>query len=237
MSFGTDEASLLVKGRHLQLQRRINGDTAGWRTHIFWRCAYREKLVRKFVQQVHANRKRCSGKFPSPILFAFVAIIGEGIVRRHRNFILRKGLNLVSFLADNEFETEELEELAAQTLTSDTNLSQPYSHAKVAEADIKAWRLQVRQVMKTARSDPKSKGQVKHWPCASECITDHENMLYSEQSPAQTPWESMTREQPDWSVAQVPMCRIWFFVYPNLRQSAPFADRRAEGIFAGATRF
>jgi hypothetical protein len=115
-------------------------------------------------------------------------------------------------LADNEFETEELEELAAQTPTSDTNFSPPYSHVKVAEADIKAWRLRVRQVMKTARSDPKSKVQVKHWPYtavyALECITDHESMLYCEQSPAQTPWESMVRDQPDWSVAQVPMCRI-----------------------------
>jgi hypothetical protein len=60
---------------------------------------------------------------------------------------------------------------------------------------------------------------VKHWPYASECITGVENMLHCEQSPAQTPWESMMREQPDWSIAQVPLCSIWFFVYPSLRQA------------------
>jgi hypothetical protein len=50
----------------------------------------------------------------------------------------------------------------------------------------------------------------KHWPYASECITGIENMLDCEQSPAQAPWESIMREQPDWSIAQVPLCRILF---------------------------
>jgi hypothetical protein len=50
-----------------------------------------------------------------------------------------------------EFDTEEPDELAAQTPTFDTNLLPLYNaHVKVAEANIKAWRLRVRQVMKTA---------------------------------------------------------------------------------------
>ena len=99
-------------------------------------------------------------------------------VRRHRNFILRKGFTFASILADSEFDTGGLDELAAQTPTFDTNYSPPYAHVKVAEADIKAWRLRVRLVMKTALSDPKSKVQIKHWPYASALATAHSTACF-----------------------------------------------------------
>ena len=96
------------------------------------------------------------------------------IVRRRRNFVLRKGFCFASTVADNDFDTELLEEISAQIPCFYTSYSPPHAHVKVAEADIKAWRLRVRQVMKSARSDPKLNVQIKHWPYALECITDIE---------------------------------------------------------------
>jgi hypothetical protein len=87
--------------------------------------------------------------------------------------------------------------------------------------------------MDNAKRDPKSKVTDQHWCVASEMATDIENMTFCPQSPERTPWESMYREQPDASIWQIPLCRIWYFVYPNLRRNAPFASRRAEGIFYG----
>ena len=233
VKFGTDEASLLVNGQTPAAPRENQ-----WRPQQVGALTYFDvahigkKWSKDSYSKYMLTARDAAGNFRRRYYLPSLRSLAK-VVKRHRNFVLRKGFNFSSILADNEFDTEEMEEVAALTPTFDTNFSPPYAHVKVAEADIKAWRLRVRQVMQLARSDPKSKVQIKHWPYASECITDVENMLYCEQSPAQTPWESMMREQPDWSIAQVPLCRIWFFVYPCLRQSAPFANRRAEGIFAG----
>ena len=45
-----------------------------------------------------------------------------------------------------------------------------------------------------------------------------------------TPFEAVNGIQPDASTAQSPLCRVWFFVYPELRKNVPFSNRRAEGI-------
>ena len=233
MNFGADEASLLVNGQTPAAPKENQ-----WRPQQVGALTYCDvahigkKWSKDSYSKYMLTARDAAGNFRRRFYLPNLRSLAK-VVRRYRNFVLRKGFNFVSILADGEFDTEELEEVAALTPTFDTNFSPPYAHVKAAEADIKAWRLRIRQVMKTARSDPMSKVQIKHWPYASECITDIENMLYCEQSPAQTPWESMLKEQPDWAIAQIPLCRIWFFVYPSLRQSAPFADRRAEGIFAG----
>jgi hypothetical protein len=73
-------------------------------------------------------------------IIAVAARNGEYIVRRRRNFVLRKGFCFASTVADNDFDTELLEEISAQTPCFDTNFSPPHSHVKVAEADIEAWR-------------------------------------------------------------------------------------------------
>ena len=233
VNFGADEASLLVNGQTpaAPKENQWRPQQAGALTY-FDVAHIGKKWSKDSYSKYMLTARDAAGNFRRRFYLPNLRSLAK-VVRRYRNFVLRKGFNFVSILADGEFDTEELEEVAALTPTFDTNFSPPYAHVKAAEADIKAWRLRIRQVMKTARSDPMSKVQIKHWPYASECITDIENMLYCEQSPAQTPWESMLKEQPDWAIAQIPLCRIWFFVYPSLRQSAPFADRRAEGIFAG----
>ena len=233
VTHGADETSLLVNGQTPPAPKENQ-----WRPHQVGALTYFDvahigaKWSKNSYSKYMLTARDAAGNFRRRYYLPSQRALAN-IVKRHRNFVMRKGFCFASIIADNEFDTELMDEVSAQTPCFDTNFSPPYAHVKVAEADIKAWRLRVRQVMKNARSDPKSKVQIKHWPYASECITDIENMLYCEQSPAQTPWESMMREQPDWSIAQVPLCRMWFFVYPNLRQSAPFADRRAEGIFAG----
>ena len=233
VNFGTDESSLMVNGQTPAAPKENQ-----WRPQQVGALTYFDvahigkKWSKDSYSKYMLTARDAAGNFRRRYYLPSLKSLAQ-TVKRHRNFILRKGFNFSSILADNEFDTQELEDIAAMAPTFDTNFTPPYAHVKTAEADIKAWRLRVRHVMKTARSDPKSKVQIKHWPYASECITDIENMLFCEQSPAQTPWESVMREQPDWSIAQIPLCRIWFFVYPNLRQSAPFADRRAEGIFAG----
>ena len=49
---------------------------------------------------------------------------------------MRKGFNFVSILADNEFDTAEMEEVVALTPPFNTNFSPPYARVKTAEADI-----------------------------------------------------------------------------------------------------
>ena len=96
--------------------------------------------------------------------------------------------------ADNEFDTVAMEELAAEPPQFDFNFCAPHCHSQnPAESDIKAWRLRVRAVMEQARRDPKSKVKKHHWPYASDCITDIENMSFCAQSPEMTPWESVYR--------------------------------------------
>ena len=155
-------------------------------------------------------------------------------VRKYRNFVRRKGHMFVHLTADNQFDTAGLEELAAQDPSFDYSFCAPYAHSQnPAETTIKAWRLRVRAAIKTAQQDPKSKVGTEHWPYISECITDIENMTFSAACPSTTPWEAFYREQPDFNLWQIPGCRIWYFVYPDLRKNAPFADRRCEGMFVG----
>ena len=125
--------------------------------------------------------------------------------------------------------------LAAEQPRFDFTACAPHVHSQnVAEADIKAWRLRIRAAVNNALKDPKSKVvPAINWPGASECIGAMENQTFRAQSPEKTPWEAVYRVQPDAPIWQIPLCRIWYFVYPNLRENAPFANRRAEAIFAG----
>jgi len=234
VSHGTDETSLLVKGQMAPFPKETQYRPKKVGAVTYFDCA---KIDKNFAQNSRAKWMLTARDAANNFRRRYYLKSTKNLhlwVRKHRNFLRRKGHEFAHMTADNEFDTVAMEELAAEPPQFDFNFCAPHCHSQnPAESDIKAWRLRVRAVMEQARRDPKSKVKKHHWPYASDCITDIENMSFCAQSPEMTPWESVYREQPDWSVAQIPMCRIWFYVYPDLRKNAPFANHRAEAIFCG----
>ncbi len=119
---------------------------ASWRAHIFV-AHIGKKWSKDSYSKYMLTARDAAGNFRRRYYLPSLRSLAK-VVKRHRNFVLRKGFNFTSILADNEFDTEEMEEVAALTPTFDTNFSPPYAHVKVAEADINAWRLRVRQSMR-----------------------------------------------------------------------------------------
>ena len=234
VTHGTDETSLQVKGQMAPFPAEKQ-----WRPSVVGALTYMDVAVidkgmaansnAKFMLDVHD----AASNFRTRYYLRNLSNLHLW-VRKYRNFVRRKGHMFVHLTADNQFDTAGLEELAAQDPTFDYSFCAPYSHSQnPAETTIKAWRLRVRAAIKTAQQDPQSKVGNEHWPYISECITDIENMTFSAACPSTTPWEAFYREQPDFNLWQIPGCRIWYFVYPDLRKNAPFADRRCEGMFVG----
>ena len=232
--FGTDETCLTQKGQMGPMPPEHQFRPAKVGAVTFMDLA---KIDKDFGVDSHARwmltTRDAAGNFRRRYYLRSTAQL-HNWVRKHRDFVRSKGWDFAHVRADNEFITDAMDELKGETPTFTLDACAPHVHAQnPAEADIKAWRLRVRTIMDNARRDPKSKVTDQHWCIASEMATDIENMTFCPQSPERTPWESMYREQPDASIWQIPLCRIWYFVYPNLRRNAPFASRRAEGIFYG----
>ena len=156
-------------------------------------------------------------------------------VFRYRNFLSRKGHRMRHIMADGEFSTESLQALAGTDPPFDYSFSNPHCQSQngMAEADVKRWEKGCRCILDNAMRDPKSKVTYKLFPYAYMCLEQVENSTFNEAAPEQTPFEAVTGDQPDMSVWQVPLSRVWFYIYPGLRENVPFAARRAEGIFCG----
>ena len=156
-------------------------------------------------------------------------------VFRYRNYLSRMGHKMRHLMADGEFSTQSLQALAGTDPPFDYSFSNPNCQSQngMAEADIKRWDKGVRCILDNAMKDPKSKVTYQLFPYASLCLEQIENATFNSAAPEQTGFEAMTGVQPDMSVWQVPLCRIWFYIYPELRENVPFAARRAEGIFCG----
>ena len=148
VKFGTDEASLLVNGQTPAVPRENQ-----WRPQQVGALTYFDvahigkKWSKDSYSKYMLTARDAAGNFRRRYYLPSLRSLAK-VVKRHRNFVLRKGFNFSSILADNEFDTEEMEEVAALTPTFDTNFSPPYAHVKVAEADIKAWRLRVRATLR-----------------------------------------------------------------------------------------
>ena len=153
-------------------------------------------------------------------------------VQLYRNYIRRKGHVFGHIMMDGEFDTQNLASLAATEPTFDFSFSNPNCQSQngLSEADVKGWEAGVRAILDHAMRDKKSKVTYKHFPLASEALTRIQNITFNAQAPEMTPFEAVNRIQPDASTAQSPLCRVWYYIYPELRKNVPFSDRRAEGI-------
>ncbi len=156
-------------------------------------------------------------------------------VRLYRNWVRRKGFKMGHLMPDGQFRTAGLAELAAEEPSFDFAFSAPHCQSQngLAEANIKGWERGVKKILDWAMRDPKSKVTYEMFPLASDCLTEIENQLYTPEAPEMSPFEAVNGVQPDASIMQQPLCRVWFYIYPDLRKNVPFADRRAEGIWAG----
>lgn len=156
-------------------------------------------------------------------------------VFRYRNYLSRKGHKMRHLMADGEFSTQSLEALSGTDPPFDYSFSNPHCQSQngMAEADIKRWEKGCRCILDNAMRDKKSKVTYQLFPYASMCLEQIENATFNMEAPEQTAFEAVNGIQPDMSVWQVPLSRMWFYVYPGLRENIPFASRRAEGIFCG----
>ena len=235
VDFGTDETCLEMKGQKAPFPKEAQ-----------WRPRKVGGLVRMDCKKIPKSLAKCSKiKYLLTIKDAKSRFVRRfyltGTARLHqwtllyRNFIRRKGHTLAHVMADGEFQTAGLAELAATEPTFDFSFSSPHCQSQngLAEADIKRWDKGVRCILDHAMKDPKSKVTYKHFPYASECLTDIENSVFNPQCPEMTPFEAVEGIMPDASVWQIPLSRCWYYIYTDLREGVPFAARRAEGIFCG----
>jgi hypothetical protein len=145
-------------------------------------------------------------------------------VKKYRNYLRMRGHALGHLMPDGQFKTEAMEELAAAEPTFELGYSAPNCQSQngLAEADIKSWERKVSAILDWQMRDPKSQVTYAHFHLASECLTQIENMMFNPACPEVTADEAVNGVQPDVSLWQVPLCRVWYYIYPELRKNLIF---------------
>jgi len=157
------------------------------------------------------------------------------LVEKFRQCLAQRGYAMQHFHGDGGFNTQGVHALAAKLPNTFTlSFSPPETQAmNPAEADVKKWQRGVRCILKDIRTkDPQTIVNDSYWPVASRCLTDYENQVFHSGAPEMTAYERVLHVQPDASLWQFPLAKVWFQIYPSVK-FGPLANRRAIGIFAG----